>query len=108
MREAELGGRTIPEGASLILYYGAANRDPDVFADPHRFDTRRAAVRHTAFGHGIHFCLGAPLARLEAESALNAMLDRFARIEAGVGPSERISRAATHCGYVRLPLIFRS
>src|SRR4051794_13825039 len=108
LRDAELGGARIPEGASLILYYGAANRDPEVFAEPHRFDTDRAAMRHTAFGHGIHFCLGAPLARLEAESALKAVLDRFDSIDAGAERSERISRAATHCGYVRLPLVFRA
>jgi cytochrome P450 len=106
LREAELGGQVIPEGASLILYYGAANRDPGAFPDPDAFDIDRPPARHTAFGHGIHFCLGAPLARLEAESALNALLDRFARIEPGRHGRERISRAATHCGYVRLPLVF--
>jgi cytochrome P450 len=105
-RDAELGGASIPAGASLILYYGAANRDPDAFPDPHRFDVDRAPGRHLAFGHGIHFCLGAPLARLEAESALNGILDRFARIEPGSAPGERIAHAATHCGYLRLPLRF--
>ena len=61
-----------------------------------------------AFGYGIHFCLGAPLARLEAELALAAILGRFSRIDVGDEPAERISRAATHCGHVRLPLLFRS
>ena len=107
LREAELGGATIPAGASLVLYYGAANRDPAVFTDADRFDIDREALRHTAFGHGIHFCLGAPLARLEAESALNAVLDRFSRLEPGGEAAERISRAATHRGFVRLPLVFR-
>jgi len=106
MRESRLGEATIPEGASVIVYFGAANRDPAAYPEPDRFDLENRKRRHAAFGHGIHFCLGAPLARLEATLALDATLDRFSTIERGDAPAERIDDAATHCGYRRLPLVF--
>jgi pimeloyl-[acyl-carrier protein] synthase len=70
----ELHGRTIPERQEILLPIGCANRDPAVFADPERLDVARADVRHTSFGHGIHFCLGAGLARLEAQLAIGGLL----------------------------------
>jgi cytochrome P450 len=105
--EVEIGGATIPKGASVLVYYGAANRDPAAHDDPDRFDISARRRRHAAFGHGIHFCLGAPLARLEGIVALNALADRFDRIEHGSRPAVRISDAATHCGYRQLPIVFR-
>jgi hypothetical protein len=75
--DVELGGRTIRRGERLFLMVNAANRDPRQFADPDRLDLRRADNRHLAFGHGAHFCLGAPLARMEAQVALGALLRRF-------------------------------
>jgi cytochrome P450 len=71
--DVEVGGVTIPAGAMIAIMVGAANRDPAVFEDPDDFDITRATP-HLGFGKGIHFCLGAPLARLEARIALDAFL----------------------------------
>ena len=80
-REVTLDGVTLPERAFVIAAIGSANRDPDAFGDPERFDIARDPNPHVAFGHGIHFCLGAPLSRLEARIALADLLARFASLE---------------------------
>ena len=79
--EIEIGGRTIPKGQQIIVLLGAANRDPEQFPDPDRLDITRADNRHIAFGFGIHFCLGAPLARIEGEIAFRTLVRRFRRLE---------------------------
>jgi cytochrome P450 len=76
--DVELRGRTIPAGDRVLLVQCAANRDPRRFEDPDRVDVRRAENRHVGFGFGIHYCLGAPLARLEVRTALPRMLERLA------------------------------
>lgn len=74
-------GQVIPEGEIVLLVNGAANRDPRVFDTPEQFIADRRIDRHLAFGHGIHFCLGAALARLETRVALEEFVARFPRYE---------------------------
>jgi cytochrome P450 len=76
----ELGGTTIPAGAQVIISLAAANRDDEHYAGPEALDIDRPYVRHLAFGHGIHFCLGAALARMEGQLALGALLYRFPQL----------------------------
>lgn len=77
MEDVVLHGEQVPSGARLLLLYGSANRDERRFATPDEFDVERKPGRHLAFGDGIHHCLGAPVARLEARIALEALLARF-------------------------------
>jgi len=83
--DLEVGGKTIRPGEFIILVFGAANRDPAEFPDPDRLDVRRQDIHHVAFGNGIHFCLGAQLARIEALIALDAFLRRYPRFEGDYG-----------------------
>jgi hypothetical protein len=83
----EIAGTTIPAGAQVIISLAAANRDGQRYAEPDTLDIDRPYVRHLAFGHGIHFCLGAALARMEGQLALDALLHRFAQLRLA-GPPE--------------------
>ncbi len=76
-----VGDTIIPQGAKTVLFYASANRDPAKFADPNRFDIHREATGHLAFGHGLHFCLGAHLARLETLTAVDSLLDEVEGLE---------------------------
>jgi cytochrome P450 len=81
IEEVKVGGVVIPAGDFVMVSWLAANRDPARFTDPNRLDITRPMGGHLAFGHGLHFCLGAPLGRLEGEIAFSRLLDRFADIE---------------------------
>lgn len=98
-----VGGATLRRGCTVTAILGAANRDPEAFADPERLDVRRDARRQLSFGAGIHSCLGAPLARLEIQVALEVLLDAAPglRLDEGSEPvwSEGVAR-----GVDRLPL----
>jgi cytochrome P450 len=72
-----IGGIALPKGQSVICLLGAANRDPVVYEDPDRLDIKRADIRPLSFGGGIHYCLGAQLARIEGEVAISTLLRRL-------------------------------
>jgi len=103
--DAELSGVRIPRGAKVLVVIGSANRDEAHFPDAHRFDIDRGAVNNLPFGHGIHFCLGAPLARLEARLAFTALLPRVRGFSLA-GPVEW-RRSVSVRGPLVLPLVAR-
>ena len=84
----DIGGVTIPAGAQVIICLAAANRDDTQYEAPEQLDLSRAETRHLAFGHGIHHCLGAPLARMEGQIALGSLLRRFPELRLAVPASE--------------------
>jgi cytochrome P450 len=92
----------VASGQKVAALLGAANRDPAVFADPDRFVVDRSPNPHLAFGAGIHFCLGAPLARVELQASLPALLRRFPRLEAAGPPTRRPTFVLR--GYADLPV----
>ena len=86
--DVEIGGKQIPKGSVVVAAIGAANRDPAQFPDPERLDIARRDNRHIAFGFGIHFCLGAPLARIEGQVAIGTLLRRMPALELVSGTPE--------------------
>jgi len=88
MEDVTVGDVVIPAGETVFMAISSANRDPDRFPDPDRLDLSRDTSGHLAFGHGIHYCLGASLARVEAEVGLGALLARFPGLSLAVPPDE--------------------
>lgn len=103
--DVELAGVTIPAGAEVAALLGAANRDPAAFADPDVFDVGRDPNPHVGFGAGLHFCLGAPLARLELRTALAALLDHAPRLALAADPVHHPTFVLR--GYTAVPLTTR-
>jgi len=103
--EVEIGDKRIPRDSVVVSVIGAANRDPKQFADPDRLDVSRKDNRHIAFGFGIHFCLGAPLARLEGQLALGTLLRRMPKL-ALVSDVPEWRESSTLRGLKSLPVTF--
>jgi cytochrome P450 len=104
--EVEIGGVTLPAGESVITLLGAANRDPAHFADPDKLDVGRQNVRPMSFGGGIHHCLGAQLARLEAELVFTALVERLPAIELPEKDAPAWRRTFTLRGLHKLPAVW--
>jgi cytochrome P450 len=100
--DVEFHGQTIPAGSALLLMLASANRDERHFDDPDRFDIRRRPGGLLTFGRGAHFCLGAPLARLEGRVALEEVLKRFPKWEVDIDNARR-SRTSTVRGWDSMP-----
>ena len=100
-----VGGRTIPAGDMVMPFIGAADRDPAQFPDPDRLDLGRTPNRHIAFGLGIHFCLGAPLARVEGQIAINTLVQRFPKLALATD-SPQFRQSLTLRGLSTLPVAF--
>ncbi|QKW35624.1 cytochrome P450 [Actinomadura sp. NAK00032] len=102
--DADLNGHRVPKDQLAFLWLGAANRDPRAFPDPDRFDPGRDPNPHFGFGWGIHFCIGAGLARLEGRIALNALLDRFPELRTDPDDPPAFFGTPDMIGVNRLPL----
>jgi cytochrome P450 len=102
-RDAEFQGQTVPAGSALLGLVGAANRDPDKFPEPERFDIHRDVKGMLTFGYGIHFCLGAALARIEGRIALEEVLARFPEWEVDLDDAQ-LASTSTVRGWDTLPV----
>jgi cytochrome P450 len=103
--DVALGERTIKAGELVMVYIASANRDPDRWAEPANFALARERDRHVAFGHGVHTCIGAPLARMEARAAMRALLGRFERVARGAERGRRLPGGMLF-GFRSLPVVF--
>ncbi len=103
-REVQLGGVTVPPDQMLLVWVAAANRDERVFTDPDAFNPLRDPNPHLAFGRGIHFCIGAPLARLEGRVALNILFDRYPALRTIPGEPPKFQVNPNMTGVRELPL----
>ncbi|NOK58479.1 MAG: cytochrome P450 [Chloroflexi bacterium AL-W] len=105
--DVTIGDQTIPRGEQVMVVLGSADRDEQRFADADTLDITRTDNRHVAFGHGIHFCLGAPLARLEGEIAINTVLRRFPNIRMQETSESLVWRRSLLIrGLQKLPVVF--
>jgi pimeloyl-[acyl-carrier protein] synthase len=103
--DVTIGGQTIAQGEMVMPFIGAADRDPAQFPDPDRLDIARADNRHIAFGWGIHFCLGAPLARVEGQLAIHTLVQRLPKLALATDTPE-YRQSLTLRGLAALPVTF--
>ena len=103
-RDFEYYGMTVPAGSAMLLLFGAANRDPRRYQDPDNFDIHRDNISHLTFGKGLHYCLGANLARLEGRVALDELLNRFGEWDIDYD-SMQLAPTSTVRGWERLRLV---
>ena len=103
-RDVELHGATVPAGSAMICLSGSANRDEDVYPDGEVFDIRRDIGQHLTFGYGIHFCLGASLARMEGRIALDEVLQRFPEWEVDMDTASRATTSTVR-GWDSMPVV---
>jgi cytochrome P450 len=102
--DVEWYGQSVPAGSAMLALVGAANRDERRWDDPERFDAFRPLVPNIAFGHGIHFCLGAALARIEGRIAIEEIVKRFPTWDVDEERA-RLAQTSTVRGYDALPII---
>jgi len=103
--DVAIDGKTIPKGQQAIILLGAANRDPEVFPEPDRLDITRKDNKHIVFSYGIHHCLGAPLARVEAQVAFSTLLRRMPKLQLATDNLEW-RETVTLRGLKSLPVVF--
>jgi cytochrome P450 len=107
-RDCTVGETLVREGDWVALFYAAANRDPAVFESPDEFILGRPNIsKHLTFGHGIHSCMGARIARMEADKLLNGLLDQFSGIEPGAGQPRRQTGGLLNYGLDSLPVLLK-
>ncbi|QBD76516.1 cytochrome P450 [Ktedonosporobacter rubrisoli] len=104
--EVTLGDVTIPAGAFIFAWLASANRDAEQFPDPDRFDITRTPNKHVAFGHGIHFCIGAPLSRMEASIALPMLLEQLPGLRISSEEPLELFQGTGLFGFKHLPVVF--
>jgi cytochrome P450 len=103
----EIAGRTVPAGQVVTVVLAAGNRDPGRYPSPDTFDIRRDTRGHLAFGHGVHYCMGAPLARMEGRTAIASLLARCPDLRLDGPPTELLWRPGPLMrGVDRLPVRF--
>ena len=106
--DTEVGGARIPAGAQVFALIGAAGRDGEVFTEPDRWDPRRDAAKHLAFGQGVHYCLGAQLAKMEAKVAITTLVERLPDLSLAPGFTGDHLPNLMHRGPARLPVRWRA
>ncbi|HLZ62575.1 MAG TPA: cytochrome P450 [Ktedonosporobacter sp.] len=104
--EVNIAGVTIPKEKMIFTWLASANRDPEQFAEPERFDITRTPNKHVAFGHGIHFCIGAPLSRMEAAVALPMIIEQLPNLRLVSDEPPELFEGRFLFGFKRLPIMF--